>query len=352
MTGHYEHHVSLAPFTSLGLGGPAKYFLRAGSRAEITEALRWARASNEPARILGGGSNLVISDSGVPGLVIKMDTRGMEITRETGRVVLEAQAGEPWESVVQAALGEDLAGLECLTGIPGSAGATPIQNVGAYGQEVSESIEAVEVLDRRDLRVHWLAKEQCGFGYRDSSFKQHPERYVVLAVRFALMPGGPARVRYAELARALSSRGASPGLREVAETVRALRASKSMLLDPSDENGRSAGSFFTNPVLSEEHARRVKERAVVAKIVASTEDVPAYDAGAGLVKLAAGWLIEKAGIHKGLRRGPVGVSSKHALALVHHGGGSARELLALADEVRAEVKRVFDVELAMEPVRW
>ena len=352
MTAHYGHRVALAPFTSLGLGGPAKYFLCAEGRAEIGEALRWAQACNEPVRILGGGSNLVISDAGVPGLVIKMATRGIEITRDAARVVLEVQAGEAWENVVELALAEDLAGLECLTGIPGSAGATPIQNVGAYGQEVSECIEAVEVLDRRDLTTRWFTRDECGFGYRDSFFKQHPELFVVLAVRFVLVPHGPPRVRYAELVRALASRGATPGLRDVAEVVRGLRASKSMLLDLNDENGRSAGSFFTNPVLSTEEARGVKARALAQGLVTRVEDVPAYEAGAGFEKLAAGWLIEKAGVHKGLRRGPVGISSKHALALVHHGGGSTRELLALADEVRAQVRQTFAVELAMEPVRW
>ncbi len=353
MTAPYERHVSLAPFTSLGLGGPAKYFARVRSRAELHDALAWARAEREPVRVLGGGSNLVIDDAGVAGLVIKLDLRGLALTRDDARATLEAQAGEPWQDVVELALSEDLSGLECLTGIPGSTGATPIQNVGAYGQEVSERIEAVEVLDRQTLTTRWLTKEACGFAYRDSVFKRRPDENVVLAVRFALTPHGKPQVRYAELARALASRDAStPSLREVALAVRGLRASKSMLLDPADENGRSAGSFFMNPVLSRERAQAVKARALAAGLVMRLEDVPAYDAGPGFEKLAAAWLIEKAGVQKGLRRGPVGISSKHTLALVHHGGGSSAQLLALADEVRAQVARVFDVELKLEPVRW
>jgi len=348
----FEHAVPLAPFTTLGLGGPAQHLLRARSRAEVHDALRWASAAGEPARILGGGSNLVVADAGVAGLVIKLDTRGMEITRGPERVRVEVQAGEPWEGVVQLALAENLAGIECLTGIPGSTGATPIQNVGAYGQEVGECIEAVEVLDRVSLETRWLSREQCGFGYRDSSFKREPGRFVVLAVRFALTPDGPPRLRYAELARALSAGAAAPSLREVAEAVRALRASKSMLLEPGDPNSRSAGSFFTNPIVPLAHAEAVKQRALSLGVVSRVEDVPSFAAGPGMLKLAAGWLIEKAGVSKGLRRGAVGISSRHALALVHHGGGSTRELLALAEEVQSRVLAVFDVELALEPVCW
>ncbi|MFT3925575.1 MAG: UDP-N-acetylmuramate dehydrogenase [Myxococcales bacterium] len=348
----FERAVSLAPFTTLELGGPAKYFLRAQARSEIGEALAWAARAGEQVRILGGGSNLVIADAGVDGLVIKLATRGIEISRDAERTTLEVQAGESWEDVVQLALAEDLAGIECLTGIPGCAGATPIQNVGAYGQEVSERIEAVEVLDRQDLSVRWLARDQCGFGYRDSSFKRAPERYVVLAVRFVLTAGGRPELRYAELARACAARAGSPSLREVAEVVRSLRGSKSMLLDRADPNSRSAGSFFTNPVLSVDEAEQVKRRALTQGIVQRVEDVPSFAAEAGKQKLAAGWLIERAGVQKGLRQGAVGISSKHALALVHHGGGSTRELLDLARAVSRQVESVFGVALVMEPVCW
>jgi UDP-N-acetylmuramate dehydrogenase len=342
----------LAPLTSLGLGGPARHFLEASSRSELLDGLRWAQREGVPVGILGGGSNLVIADTGFEGLVIRLATRGRQLTRVDDHALLEVQAGEPWDDVVELALSEQLAGVECLTGIPGSSGATPIQNVGAYGQEVSQTIDAVEVLDRESLVASWWAPSACGFGYRHSRFKRESRRWVVLAVRFRLTPGGTPSIRYGELARALEAGLASPSLREVAQCVRGLRAQKSMLLDPGGENGRSAGSFFTNPVVASELAERVKREALVRGLVKHTDEVPTYPAGPGQQKLAAGWLIEQSGIHKGLRRGAVGISTRHALALVHHGGGSTSALLALADEVRRRVRDVFGVELGLEPVLW
>jgi UDP-N-acetylmuramate dehydrogenase len=344
-----EHGRALAPLTTLGLGGPARHFVEVHERDVLSEALRWAEQAGEQVAILGGGSNLVVADAGFPGLVVRMATRGIELERDSG--TLTVQAGEPWEDVVGLALDEELAGLECLTGIPGLAGATPIQNVGAYGQEVSDTLEAVEVLERATLRASWLRADECAFGYRDSRFKHEPERFVVLAARFRLRPGGAPTVRYPELSRALSGWSA-PSLREVADTVRALRRSKSMVLDPADDNFRSAGSFFMNPIVTEAEAERVRARAVELGVVRAASEVPSFAAGPGMVKLAAGWLIERAGIHKGLRRAAVGVSSKHALALVHHGGGTTSELLALAGDIRDQVERSFGVTLHIEPVRW
>ena len=352
MTLRFEQDRSLAPLTTLGLGGPARHFLEVRDRNTLLEALRWASDNQERVGILGGGSNLVVADAGFAGLVLRMATRGMELVDAGEEALLTVQAGEAWEDVVELALSENLAGLECLAGIPGSAGATPIQNVGAYGQEVSDTLEAVEVLERSTLHTSWLAANACDFGYRMSRFKREPERFVVLAARFRLRRGGAPLLRYPELVQAVSARASTPSLSEVAEVVRELRAKKSMLLRPDDENRHSAGSFFMNPVVTSAEAERVKQVALERGLVKRLEDVPSFAAGEGHTKLAAGWLIERAGISKGLRRGAVGVSSRHALALVHHGGGSTSELLALADEVRAKVRDVFGVELEIEPVRW
>ena len=342
----------LAPLTTLQLGGPAEYFVEAADRPTLFDALRWARAAGHAVSVLGGGSNLVVADQGVSGLVVHMATRGLEIVRFDDHALVTAQAGESFQSLVDRVLAEQLAGLECLTGIPGLVGATPIQNVGAYGQEVSETIEAVEVLDRADLSTRWLSAAACGFGYRDSQFKRAPERYLVLAVRYRLATRAAPKLAYPELVRALDLRHAQPSLREVADVVWALRASKSMVLDPKDENGRSAGSFFTNPIVSNAEAERVRQQAVAQGMVKSLDEVPCYAADADSKKLAAGFLIERAGVHKGLRMGAVGVSSRHALSLVHHGGGSTAELLALASEIQQRVQRVFGIQLQIEPVRW
>ena len=343
MTLDIQRDVPLAPLTTLGLGGAAKHFLRAVDEAELLEALQWAAEEGIASAILGGGSNLIVPDEGYDGLVIQMAMETLELHRG-GKLV--AGAGVPWEAVVDAALSRDWAGLECLSGIPGSAGATPIQNVGAYGQEVSEVIDAVRVLRRSDLVFAELSAEDCGFCYRDSLFKREPERFVVTAVRFALRPGAPATTRYAELARRVA---AHASLADVRSAVLELRRSKSMLLDPADPNHRSAGSFFLNPIVSTEEADRVVAQAVAEKLAVRPEDVPRYPADDGRTKLAAGWLVEKAGIAKGARRGAIGVSSRHALALVHHGGGTTAELLSFADEIRQRVHDRFGVRLEREP---
>ncbi len=347
-----EPNRPLAPLTTLGLGGSARFFVEARDRDTLLDALAFARDGSHPVYVLGGGSNLVVADAGVPGVVVQMATRGLEIAHTGAHAIVTAQAGEPFQHVVERALDEELSGLECLTGIPGLVGATPIQNVGAYGQEVSDTIEAVEVLDRSDLSVRWLLGNACGFGYRNSDFKRLPARYIVLAVRYRLTVKGTPIVRYPELVRALGATRVQPSLRDVASTVWALRAQKSMLIDPSDENVRSAGSFFTNPIVMSVEAERVRAHALASGMVNKFDEMPCYDAGAGMKKLAAGWLIERAGIHKGLRRGAVGVSSRHALALVHHGGGTTAELLAFAGEIQARVRSVFGVGLEIEPVRW
>ncbi|HVZ89563.1 MAG TPA: UDP-N-acetylmuramate dehydrogenase [Polyangia bacterium] len=335
--------VPLAPLTTLQLGGPARHLVEATQESDIAEALRWATARALPVAILGGGSNLVIADAGFDGLVLRIATRGRRFEPGGDATLVTAAAGEPWDDLVAEVVARDLAGLECLSGIPGLAGATPIQNVGAYGQEVAETIHAVRVLERASGEVRELPAEACGFGYRDSAFKRAPDRFVVLGVTFALRPGGPPALRYRELAEALAGLP-NPSLADTRATVLALRARKSMVIAPADPNRRSAGSFFMNPIVAARLASEVAARAGVADA-----EMPRWPAGAGRVKLAAGWLIERAGIAKGMRRGAVGVSTAHALALVHHGGGTTAELVALAAEIRNRVRDRFGVTLVPEP---
>lgn len=346
--------VALAPRTTLELGGPARFYLVAKSEAMVTDALRWARLRGVRAAILGGGSNLVVSDDGFDGLVIELDLFGVEEVEEGDRVIVTAAAGEEWDPLVARTVAAGLAGLECLSGIPGRVGATPIQNVGAYGQEVSDTLRSVRVLDRASLTIRTLSADECELAYRDSMLKRDPDRYVVLAVSYALVPGGAPAVRYAELERALA--GATPTLATVRDTVLSLRRAKSMLIDEEDPNRRSAGSFFTNPIVAREVAEALVERAVAEGLVASAEEVPRWPVtaadGSSRTKLAAGWLIERAGIAKGTRLGRAGVSTKHALALVHHGGGTTAELMQLAARVRAAVKARFGVTLVPEPTLW
>ena len=343
--------IPLAPRTTLELGGPARFYLAARDEATVGRALAWAAKRGIRVAILGGGSNLVVGDAGFDGLVVEMAQRGAVDRKESGHVAVTAAAGEGWDELVQRTVDAGLAGLECLSGIPGRVGASPIQNVGAYGQEVSETIRAVRVLDRRSLEVLDRSPRECAFAYRDSAFKREPDRFVVLAVTFALRPGGAPAVRYAELQRALADTPA-PSLAAVRDTVIALRRQKSMVIDPADANRRSAGSFFTNPIVSTEDAERVVRVALDEGLVAQPEDVPRWPTDDGRVKLAAGWLIERAGVQKGERHGPVGISTRHALALVHHGGGTTAALLALAEAVAQKVRARFDVALEREPVLW
>jgi UDP-N-acetylmuramate dehydrogenase len=350
---HIEHDVPLAPRTTLELGGAARELVTAEDDATVVEALRHARECEMPVAILGGGSNLVVADAGFDGLVIAMAQKGVEAQVRGATAHVTVRAGEVWDELVALSVERDLAGLECLSGIPGLVGATPIQNVGAYGQEVSHTIERVRVLDRETLEMRELDNAQCGFAYRDSAFKRAPDRFVVLEVGFALHMGGDPTLAYAELRDALSVGDEGdplPALSTVRETVLSLRRRKSMVIDPDDENRRSAGSFFTNPIVTETRAQALCSRAVEEGLVERAEQVPRYPAGEGRVKLAAGWLIERAGCQKGERHGHVGISSRHALALVHHGGGTTAELLELADSIKRRVRDRFGVELTPEPV--
>jgi UDP-N-acetylmuramate dehydrogenase len=340
--------VPLAPLTTLQLGGNARHLVEAADDAAIADALRWADARGLPVLILGGGSNVVIADRGWDGLVVRVATRGRHFAESDGVVAVTAAAGEPWDDLVAETVARDLAGLECLSGIPGLVGATPIQNVGAYGQEVADTIRSVKVLERASGRVLDLPPDACGFAYRDSAFKRAPDRHVVLAVTFALRPGGAPTLRYRELADALAG-AARPTLAETRATVLALRRKKSMLIVDGDPNRRSVGSFFTNPIVSAAQADDVAARAVAMGAIAAAGEMPRWPAPGGAVKLSAGWLIERAGIRKGHRRGAVGISTAHALALVHHGGGSTAALLELAREVGDAVHAQFAMTLLPEP---
>ena len=341
----------LAPLTTLGVGGPARFFLEVASEAATVAALAWAHEAGHPVVVLGGGSNVLVADGGLDALVLRVCIDGVETTRWGDRVTVRAGGGEPWDPLVERAVSENWAGLECLSGIPGNVGGTPIQNVGAYGQEVSETVVEVGAVDRNTGRIVELDGAACGFGYRDSIFKREAkDRYVVTRVAFSLVSGGPPQVRYAELARHIGVGTAAPGLAEVRAAVLELRRRKSMVIDPTDENRRSAGSFFTNPVIDAAFAAGLRQRLAGIGLVGQGEAMPEFPAGEGRVKLSAGWLIERAGFAKGTVDGRVGLSTRHALALVNKGGATAAELLAFAAKVRRGVFERFAVVLTPEPV--
>jgi UDP-N-acetylmuramate dehydrogenase len=330
----------LAELTTLRLGGPARRLVEATTEAELLAAVESADEAGEPLLVLAGGSNLVIADDGFDGTVVLVRTRGVE--RADTR--LTVAAGEPWDVFVDTCVDQQLAGVECLAGIPGSVGATPIQNVGAYGQEVADTITSVRALDRRTGDVVDLAPADCGFSYRSSAFKRDPEHWLVLAVTFELEAAPASRpLRYAELARSLGvTVGASAPLADIRDAVLALRRSKGMVLDGDDADTRSAGSFFTNPILSADAFATLRAH--------SEEPVPAWPEPDGRVKTSAAWLIQRAGFDRGDgdRQG-IAISSKHALALTNRGGGSASELLAFARSIAAAVRETFGVELEPEP---
>ncbi|MFD7613285.1 UDP-N-acetylmuramate dehydrogenase [Streptomyces sp. NPDC059828] len=341
------HDAPLAPLTTFRLGGPASRLVTATTDDEVIASVREADATGTPLLLIGGGSNLLIGDKGFDGTALSIATTGFHLDGTS----LELAAGEVWTDAVARTVEAGLAGIECLSGIPGSAGATPIQNVGAYGQEVSSTITEVVAYDRRADEVVTLPNAECGFSYRHSRFKSDPSRYVVLRVRFELEDAGgqSAPIKYAETARAL---GVEPGDRVPAatarETVLKLRAGKGMVLDPEDHDTWSAGSFFTNPILTtaeyETFLGRVRER------LGDDVPPPAYPAGDGHTKTSAAWLIDKAGFVKGYGTGPARISTKHTLALTNRGGATTEDLLALAREVVAGVRDAFGVTLVNEPV--
>jgi UDP-N-acetylmuramate dehydrogenase len=341
-----QEQVALAPFTTFGIGGPARWFIEAASEAEIADAVSWAREHSLPLFVLGGGSNLLVSDAGFAGLVLRIALRGVTFEEDSGSRLYRVAAGEGWDGFVERAVQDGCAGVECMAGIPGTVGGTPVQNVGAYGQEVAETIERVRALDLQTLGFREMAAEECGFAYRTSIFNSFERgRFLVTRVDYRLRLGGEANLRYADLAKAFSA-GTQPGLIEVAAEVRRIRRAKGMLIVDGDADCRSAGSFFKNPIIS---AGQFAE--LTARLGARSEiSPPTYPAGEGWVKLPAAWLIERAGFRKGFALGRAGISSRHTLALVNLGGATAGDLLSLKEAIVAGVEAKFEISLQMEPV--
>lgn len=343
-----QENVSLAPLTTFRIGGPARFFVEATLRSEVKEAVDFTRGRNLPLFVLGGGSNLVISDAGWPGLVLKIAITGIERqpTEVDGKALFDVGAGEFWDEFVSSAVRASCGGVECLSGIPGSVGGTPVQNVGAYGQEVSDTIESVEVFDLKDGQVRELCREACGFAYRTSIFNTTEcGRFIILRVTYALTPGAAPHLAYADLKRYFEGRTSNPTLAETSEAVREIRARKGMLIVEGDPDCRSAGSFFKNPVLSEEAHAELNRRAAAKGLA-----VPSYPALDKNKKVSAAWLVEHSGFSRGYALGHAGISSKHALALINRGGATAADILALKNQIQDRVEETWGVRLEPEPV--
>jgi UDP-N-acetylmuramate dehydrogenase len=346
-----EENKPLAPLTTFGIGGPARWFAEATSENEIAEAAAWADKRGVPLFVLGGGSNLLVSDAGFDGLVLRVGLRGITAADAPGVRIYQVAAGEDWDHFVERSVEEGCAGVECLAGIPGTVGGTPVQNVGAYGQEVASVIAQVRAFDLQARAFIEFAAAQCGFAYRRSRFNSVDRgRYIVTRVDYRLTPGGAPAVRYEGLQRALEEcqrEGREPKLMDVARAVRRVRQSKGMVLVEGDPDCRSAGSFFKNPLVSDQHFHKIAAM--------SGQQPPRFPAAQepenqGKIKLPAAWLIEQSGFRKGYALGRAALSSRHTLALTNRGGASAEEVLALAGQITAAVEAHFGILLEMEPV--
>ncbi len=336
---------TLSLLTTFGVGGPPAHFGRFDGLGTLRSELALAEDRGRAVRVLGGGSNLVVADAGIPEHVLLPTSDAITFSDDGDSVVARAAAGASWDAFVQETTERGLFGVECLSGIPGRVGATPIQNVGAYGQEIQDTIVRVHAYDRALREPVTLEAHECAFGYRTSAFKEALRgRYVVLAVEFRLRKQPGERPTYPELERALASLGHAPSPAELRAAVLSLRRAKSMVLDPNDENGRSAGSFFVNVVTRASVADEIDQRLGVP--------VPRFPAGAGEVKIPAAWLIERAGLPRGTRLGPVGLSTKHALAIVAHEGATAKDIVTFAWQVRRRVEEEFGLCLVPEPEFW
>jgi UDP-N-acetylmuramate dehydrogenase len=348
-----QENVPLAPLTTLQIGGPARYFAEVKRENEVHEAVQFARDRSLPLFVLGGGSNLVVADSGWPGLVLKIAIGGISTPNPAdtaGKAVLfSVGAGVNWDDFVAQALTQNCAGIECLSGIPGSVGGTPVQNVGAYGQEVSATIESVRVLDLSADKIVVLPNPACGFRYRASIFNTTERgRYIILRVNYRLKRGGSPSLKYADLQKYFAEKTGGkkmPSLADVREAVREIRRTKGMLIVPQDEDCRSAGSFFKNPVLSQAEFEDLAARAVSKEL-----EIPSYPALDAQRKVSAAWLVEHSGFSKGYAAGTVGISSKHALALINRGGATAVDLLRLKNEIHRHVQEAWGIRLQTEPV--
>jgi UDP-N-acetylmuramate dehydrogenase len=340
----FRQNVPLAPYTTFEIGGPAAWFGEAATEADIEAAVEFAHARKLRLFVLGGGSNVLVSDEGFDGLVLRIGLRGVQ---QDGGVV-SAAAGEDWDALVASSVSAGLAGIECLSGIPGTVGGTPVQNVGAYGQEVSRTIRMVRAFDRVEREWVELSNAECGFAYRRSRFNQGEDRdrFIVSHVTYELMQNVPAAVTYADLTQYFKDRNIlDPCLQQVRAAVLDIRLGKGMVIRPDHPERRSAGSFFKNPVVAVSLLPHIAGAAGLPE-----SDVPRYPSGTDAVKLPAAWLLERAGFVKGYRRGPVAVSKRHTLALTNQGGATAADITALRDAIQSRVRELFGVWLEPEPV--
>jgi UDP-N-acetylmuramate dehydrogenase len=343
---NFQENVPLAPLTTLGVGGPARYFAEAHTEADVRETLDFARGRQLPLFVLGGGSNLVVADAGFSGVVLHIAIKGIDESDGGDKRLFQAGAGEDWDAFVNRAVEKNCAGIECLSGIPGTLGATPVQNVGAYGQEVADTITEVYALDLESGEVNEFSNEACGFGYRTSIFNTVARaRFIILGVRFALEKNGAPKIEYRDLKNHFAGHAGSPSLGEVRKAVREIRHSKAMLIVEGDEDSRSAGSFFKNPVVSAAKFAEVQQ--IAERRGLQVTSFPAQD---GQVKIPAAWLVENSGFPKGTNRGRVGISRRHALAIVNRGKATAAEVLSLKDDIQSGVSGQFGIELQPEPV--
>ena len=341
-----QEQVPLAPRTTIKVGGPARFFVEVQTAEDARAAVEYANSKSLALFILGGGSNLVVSDKGWPGLVLKLAITGIEQRSEEGRAIFEVGAGEEWDKFVAFAVGKNCAGVECLSGIPGSVGGTPVQNVGAYGQEVAETIESVQALEVETLEVREIAKKDCGFSYRTSIFNTTERgRYIILKTTYSLLPGGTPKIEYADLKKYFAGWRETPTLADAREAVRQIRASKGMLITPGDPDCQSAGSFFKNPILTAEQHDELIRRAALRGL-----QVPSYPALESQKKISAAWLVEHSGFSKGFIAGKAGISRKHALAIVNRSHATALDILSLKDQIQGRVKEIWGVQLEPEPV--
>jgi UDP-N-acetylmuramate dehydrogenase len=341
-----QENVTLAPLTTLHVGGPARFFAQARHEEEVREAVDFAKTSNLPLFILGGGSNVVIADTGFPGLVLHIAISGLTSEPSGKAVLYSAGAGLDWDDFVTQTVTQNCAGIECLSGIPGTVGGTPVQNVGAYGQEVADTIESVRAYDIKEDRTLVLPRPACGFRYRSSIFNTtERNRYIILRVNYRLQRGAAPSIRYADLQKHFAEAKTPPSLAAVREAVREIRRRKGMLIVPGDEDSRSAGSFFKNPVLTEDQFRKLSARAQARGL-----EVPSYPALEAQHKVSAAWLVEHSGFTKGFRQGQAGLSTKHVLAIVNREEVNASEIIDLKDMVQQQVQSTWGISLDPEPV--
>ncbi|HKR29757.1 MAG TPA: UDP-N-acetylmuramate dehydrogenase [Terriglobales bacterium] len=340
-----QENVALAPYTTLQVGGPARFFIETRAEDEIRDALLFARERSLQVFVLGGGSNLVVADAGWPGVVLRIAVGGTATRSKNGKQIFTAGAGEDWDSLVAFSVEQNCSGVECMSGIPGTVGGTPVQNVGAYGQEVKDTITTVRVLDTITLELRDMAAADCGFAYRTSIFNSSEKgRYIVARVSFALTPSGSPKIEYADLKRYFGDRSA-PTLKDVRDAVRSIRSRKGMLISVDDPDSRSAGSFFKNPIVPPAEYERI-----AALPICKDQKPPSFPAPAGTVKMSAAWLVERSGFQKGYADGRVGISSKHSLAVVNRGAATASDVMRLKNKVQEGVFQTFGVRLQPEPV--